>query len=107
MAIVYEVVFTQYNNADLFESFDLSPLDLTGATFSMKVKACDGTEKVALTSGDGITVTLADHQIDIHIEASEFADWELGEYLHDLLITQDGVTRTVFTGRLVLLQGVT
>lgn len=107
----YNIAWSVSKKEDLARSYRLRdkakvPVDLTGAAIVYKAKS--GNTVIEATIGNGrITIDdAADGVWSILVPKAELADAPTGSYVHDLLITIDGVTTELFVGSLELRPGV-
>jgi hypothetical protein len=78
---------------------DGDPVDLTGYTAAMKVRATPADDAVlSLTDEDGITLGGAAGTVDVVITATESALIDAGRYYYDLELTSAGVVTRFIQG---------
>lgn len=88
-------------------SIDGAPIDLSGATIRMQVRPEVGSNTVtlALTEGDGITVTGSSHNM---VEVKKLITTAAGSYVYDLESQfSNGDVKTYVKGNFVISQDIT
>ncbi len=84
-----------------------APVDLTGSTLTMQVRASAANPTLAFPVVVAITDAL-NGGFSISIDASQLARASAGTYVHDLVrLRPDGVTEQIWTGTMVVTAGVT
>ncbi len=106
----FTVDFETFTNEDWADSFELNDgeeaIGLAGASLAMRVSGQDGTV-IDLSTDNGLIeiVDAAAGEIAICVPKATMADIEPGIYAHDCTLTQEGQAFTLWSGRLVVQQG--
>lgn len=92
-----------YQGATFDQTFTLtvsgSPVNLTGYTAAMKVRATPAADAVlSLTNGSGITLGGAAGTVAVVITATQTTAIPAGQYLYDLKLTSAGVVTRFIQG---------
>jgi hypothetical protein len=84
---------------ELLLEVDGDPVDLTGYTAAMKVRATPADDAVlSLTNGSGITLGGALGTVAVVITATQTSDIAAGRYYYDLELTSAGVVTRFIQG---------
>lgn len=79
-----------------------SPVNLTGAAAALQLRSLPSSQDAVLslaTSGNGITITGAAGQVDVHATANQTRVIDPGIYYYDLEVTVAGVTTRLAQGQ--------
>jgi hypothetical protein len=98
-------------NEDFALAFDLSDgtaaIDLTGAGLDMKVRGASGTALELSTANGKITIAdAAAGGFALSVPASEMSALAPGVYTHDCVLSQGGQSFALWSGRLLITQGI-
>lgn len=79
-----------------------SAVNLTGATAALQLRSLPSSPDAVLTlgtGGNGITITGAAGQVDVHATANETRDIDPGIYYYDLEVTSSGIVTRLAQGQ--------
>jgi len=93
-------------NFSFREADQTTPIDLTGRTFTLQIRATPDAEDalVSLTEGSGITVDAMAGDVSVIAQTEDLA---AGIYYYDLQYVNGVIVETAIGGRLTLEQDVT
>ena len=97
------LILNAWSNADFILPIKAS--DFSGATFSSKLKAADGS--LIATCAIVTPSSVATDTFDLKLTAATLGAIASGTYFFDVLATQGGTISRLFAGQLVLNKGIT
>ena len=97
------LILNAFSNADFI--LPVRSPDFSGATFSSKLKAADGS--LIATFAIVQPSSVATYTFDLKLTAATLGAIASGTYFFDVLATQGGTISRLFAGQLVLNKGIT